>query len=93
MLQHGAHVLHNEGHYDHHILVYITQGSSFHLAVTTALILCMIWSVLRVLGFPMMGANADPRFNEVVVTLQSQNRPTLHLTLNPIPPTFPACVL
>lgn len=45
MLQHGAHVLHNEGHYDHRILVYIIQGSSFHLAVTTALILCMIWSV------------------------------------------------
>lgn len=78
--------MHNEWHYDH-ILVYIIQGSSFHLAVTTALMLCMIWSVLRVLGFPMMGANADPQFNEVV-TLQSQNRPTLQPHFEPDPPNF-----
>lgn len=43
----------------------------------------------------MMGVNADPQIIKWV-TLQSQNRPTLtvvHIILNPIPPTFPDCVL
>lgn len=89
----GVQVLHNEGHYDHHILVQVQYilGSRFHLAVTThnSFTLCD-W-------IPDDGNKCRSTIEQRGVAMQSQNRPTLnvvHIILNPTnPPKFPDCVL